>query len=274
MFLMKNYIKLNIQSKFMITNLYVIDHGVSLYSYSISKKMLIDEQMFTGFLSALGAFAQEVFKHGLHSIQIKSIQKLILYLETKYNLLFCAIANEKDNGYIIEKLLSKISESFILKFQDQLESNERKAHKKYREFDDQMSDFLEDRGYPRGIKSLARGLLISGSILFVLVNLLYHILISLNFLLKEVNTLIFMIFWIMIIAFSSALSGYIAGNTKLGSINGILFFLLMTALAFYFAQIYFIDYLLISYILVVICWAMGFTGGYFGDKRKFYPIEE
>ena len=98
----------------MITNLFVIDQGVSLYSYSISEKMLINEQLFTGYLSAFGQFAQATFKHGLHSIQIKNGKKLILYLESKFDLVFCAMAHERDNNYIIEKLLSKIANSFIL----------------------------------------------------------------------------------------------------------------------------------------------------------------
>ena len=258
----------------MITNLFVIDQGVSLYSYSISEKMLIHEQLFSGYLSAFGQFAQATFKDGLHSIQIKNGKKLILYLESKFNLVFCAMTHERDNNYIIEKLLSKIAESFTSTFQGQLDSNERSTTSKYKDFDDKMSGFLKDRGYPRGKKSLIKGLLMSSGFLFISVLVLYFLLTGLTSLPIEATASIFMVFFLIIIVFTSSLSGYIAGNTKLGSLNGILFFLVMTALAFFFVQIYFIDYLLVSYIIGVICWAMGFAGGYFGDRRKFYPIEE
>lgn len=261
----------------MITNLYIIDQGISLYSYKVSEKTLINEHLFTGYLSAFGTFAQESFKHGLHSIQIKNGQKLIFYLESKFGLLFCAMAHERDNDYILQKLLSKIANSFILRFQSKLQSEERHVVKEYESFHDQLIDILVDKGYPRDIKALTKGLGFSTVLFFAGILILYSILtglVNLEYITLITSVNIFVLVWIIITAITAAISGYIAGDIKLGSINGIIFFIILSTLVYFFVQIYFINYLFISYIVLIICWTMGFTGGYFGDRRKLYPYAE
>ena len=97
--------------------------------------MQINEQLFTGYLSAIGSFAQETFKDGLHSIQIKNGQKLVFYLESKHNLVFSVLSHEKDNDFILQKLLSRIANTFILRFHELLISKDRTLIDPYREFD-------------------------------------------------------------------------------------------------------------------------------------------
>jgi hypothetical protein len=70
----------------MIHSLYVIDSGICIFSYQFKKDTTIDEQLLSGFLTAIGNFAKETFKSdtGLQTIHIQN-QKLNFYLEPKNN---------------------------------------------------------------------------------------------------------------------------------------------------------------------------------------------
>ena len=134
-------------------------------------------------------------------------------------------------------------------------------------------ELLDTRVSPRNYKSLTRGLIAGIINLYGFMYLIYFILLfNEDSIPADVSTYTFLISWNIITAFSCVLSGYIAGNTKLGFIDGNLFFLIMTLMVVLLIPLFAIRYLYVSILILFICCTMGFMGGYFGDRRKLYPF--
>ena len=75
----------------MLFNFFIIDQGLCIYHYDFVKESSIDEQLLSGFLSAIGSFAQNTFQNGLQAIQIQNGQKMNFFIENHYKIMFCAI---------------------------------------------------------------------------------------------------------------------------------------------------------------------------------------
>lgn len=65
----------------MIHSFYVIDAGLCIYHYDFKKETHLDDQLLSGFLTAIGSFAQEAFQKGLQSIHIQNGQKINFYID-------------------------------------------------------------------------------------------------------------------------------------------------------------------------------------------------
>ncbi len=257
----------------MIHNLYVIeDGGICLYSYNFIKNISIDEQLLAGFLSAIGSFAQETFKTGLQSIQIHDGQKLIFYVQKSERLTFCAIANEKDNNFLLEKILSEVARKFILELKDVLDNN-RAAIDEYKIFDSTIKESVKNVVKDRNFKSVISGLLLS---FIVLTAITIPATILNEFLRVEMSEYAFFLYFLISLTFtvssSSFVSGFQSGNSKYGTLGAILVFIFINLTILTQGVELYLNFLFIAPLVLIACIASGYYGGLTADRRKLYPL--
>ncbi|MHA2424858.1 MAG: hypothetical protein ACXAEF_08725 [Candidatus Thorarchaeota archaeon] len=90
--------------------------GVPLYHYSVSGEKKLDE-LVAGFLSALGAFAEEV---GEKQIKVMSFAQNKFVWERKGDLYFIALVAMDDSEEIYRAILQNLSDQFVSKFYSEL----------------------------------------------------------------------------------------------------------------------------------------------------------
>lgn len=256
----------------MFHNLYIIDSGVCLYSYDFKENITIDEQLLSGFLSAIGSFALETFQSGLQTIKILDGQKLIFYPEKTQKLTFCAIANERDNDYFLENLLAKIAQKFVLDMKDILNSQSRNALDDYKTFDSTLPELLKNKSKPRNKRSMMSGLFVG----FFLTLVISYLMSLINPTLRSIlGFAIFSLYFLILICVTfslySGIAGYIAGNPKFGAISGVFFFT-VTSLTIALDPEVFLNYLYIMPYCLIVCIAAGYFGGLLQDHKKLYPL--
>lgn len=210
----------------MIQNIYIIDAaGICLYSYDFQRNIFINEQLLSGFLSAITMFAQEAFQTGLQAIQIRNGQKMIFYLEQVHKLMFCAIADDLDNNRLLENVLKEIAQKFVGKMSKILTSDEHSRIDEYKQFDPILPEILKNKDKRRDFKTMALGFLKGVGILIVLSIITTPIVVWLRtFLTENVMLIWFILILSSTLSLCSFVSGYTAGNIKFGVRNGILFF--------------------------------------------------
>lgn len=256
----------------MFHNLYVIDAGVCLYSYDFIENVAIDDQLLSGFLSAIGSFAQETFQSGLQTIKILDGQKLIFYLEKTQKLTFCAIANEKDNDHLLETLLAEIAQDFVIQMANILNSENRPALDEYKKYDSTIQNKLKNKSKLRNKKSMTIGFAVGFSIAMIFTFFMSLI----NPMIRSISSKqVFMMYFLLLLCVSfsvySGIGGYLAGNSQFGSITGLLFFLIISLVIALDIEV-FLSYLYIMPYCLIICIASGYFGGVLQDRRKLYPL--
>ncbi len=258
----------------MIINLYVIDAaGICIYSYDFQRNVFVNEQLLSGFLSAITMFAQEAFQTGLHAIQIRNGQKMIFYLELKHHLMFCAIADEKDNNRLLERILKEIALKFVEETKDLLDAAEHGRIDGYKKFDNTLPQIVKNKTKRRDIRTMALGLIEGIAVLIALSTITYGIVVLLRYLFTENTVLIFFLLILSsVLSLSSFVSGYTAGNTKFGVRNGLSFFVILNVIIVTLSPEMFLNFLYISPFAFIACTAAGYYGGLTCDRRKLYPI--
>ena len=124
------------------------DSGVPLFHYSVSGTQKLDE-IVAAFLSAIGAFAQEV---GKEEIKVISLADNAFVWEKKGNLYFVALIDERDSAEIYRVILKDLSEHFVSTYYNEL-MKEEVDHKVFFPFIDVVEMFLQKFD---GIPGLAR----------------------------------------------------------------------------------------------------------------------
>ena len=124
------------------------DSGVPLFHYSVSGTQKLDE-IVAAFLSAIGAFAQEV---GKEEIKVISLADNAFVWEKKGNLYFVALIDERDSAEIYRVILKDLSEHFVSTYYNEL-MKEEVDHKVFFPFVDVVEMFLQKFD---GIPGLAR----------------------------------------------------------------------------------------------------------------------
>jgi hypothetical protein len=259
----------------MISNLYVIDNGLCIYSYTFKKTITISEQLFSGLLTALGAFAQETFKTGLQTIQIQNGQNLVFYLDSGTKIMFCALADSRDNDYLLEKYLKEIGQKFIQQMTSILNSPQRDNIDHYLKFNETLETFFRFKTRKRDLKYSILGLL-SGFLLLLLSNGVNNIITNYAKGIyddKAVLT-IFLAFFCLILFLATFLSGYIAGNPKIGLKTGLIFLTIFCVSLYFGDYETFINFLAIFPYVLLTCLAGGYSGGLLCDRQKLYPLEK
>ncbi len=259
----------------MINSLYVIDAGVCIYSHVIHRGVFIDEQLLSGFLTAIGTFAHEAFKSGLQTIEIQNGLKIAFYLEPQFKLIFCTIEDVRDNNHLIGKILGEISAEFTTSMSEVLKTDE-KRHKidEYQQFDEALAIILQVKAKQRNIKTLFWGLLAGVAILVGLILIVYEIIMLFASSLSYENAVsVFVLCFSFTVALANFTSGYIAGNPRMGLLNGGFFFFILNLIVVNLDATlysYFIRYFFVT--LLIVNMAAGYAGGLFCDRRKLYVL--
>ncbi len=259
----------------MIQNLYILNpSGICIYSHEFQKNTFVDEQLLSGFLSAITMFAQEAFRTGLQAIQIRSGQKMIFYLEQIHGLMFCAIANEQDNNRLLETLLKEIAQEFVSKMRNILNLNQDSKINQYKQFDPILSEITKNRDKPRNFKTMALGLLEGIVIIIGLAQITNFIIVWL----LSITTENIMLIWFLLLlslelSLCTFIAGYTAGNIKFGVLNGLFFFIFINWIVSFNPEMY-SNFLLLSLFVLIACISAGYYGGLTCDRRKLYPLEK
>jgi hypothetical protein len=245
-----------------------------IYSYNFKQDIAANEQLISGFLSAIGSFAQEIFQTGLQTIEIRNGKKLVFSIEPDHKLVFCAIADTRDNNFLLEKTLSFISATFISTMKEILTSSKRVQVDYYLDFNKVLVELLKNKVKPRNSKTMAKGITI-GFIILVVFAVFVNILTK-SLQASYTETVVLMIFLFLlstIFSISCFFTGYIAGNPKVGLRAGILFFVFLNILILIGDLNMFLSFLLISPFVFIACVAAGYFGGLICDRKNLYPID-
>lgn len=257
----------------MIHHLYIIDSGVSIYSYHFKKGSEVDEQLLSGFLTAMGSFAKQTFKGGLQTIYIER-EKLNFYLHQDTQLLFCAISDTRDNDNLLESLLKEIANRFADEMSYHLNSNERAQTANYQEFDSTLKELTENIAKDRSKKTMFLGLLLG--LIFLIGSFIITLLFTFPILESgdETSWGVVMFLYIFVgLSVSSFISGYFAGTQRMGFINGVIFFILFAVTMIILIQGSIGIVALILPFAIIMCGAAGNYGGLIRERKKLYPIQ-
>ncbi|MBD3351544.1 MAG: hypothetical protein GF364_08660 [Candidatus Lokiarchaeota archaeon] len=259
----------------MIHALYIIDSGICIYSYRFKKDTDIDEQLLSGFLTAIGNFAKETFKSdtGLQTIQIQD-EKLNFYLDKKNDLLYCAVSSYQDNNTLLESILKEISEAFSEQMREFLSKKQRASIHEYKEFNPILEKIMEDKEKERNKKTMLLGLflgLLSVIGLIIVFSLLLGVLST--FISQELVLFVLLIFLTIGLWISSRVSGYYAGSPEMGLKNGIVFLVVLFVVLLVFLAELIVYFIYMIPFIAVVCAAGGYYGGLLRDRRKLYPLK-
>jgi len=257
----------------MIINLFVIDQGICIYSFDFKKNIYVDENLLSGFLTAVGSFAQETFQTGLQAIQIRNGQKLIFFIENEQKLTFCAVADERDNNHLLEQILGEIARNFTAKLSKVLNSSERNRADAYRIFDPLLKEILKDKAKPRDRKSMCGGICGGLLSLYLLILLAGIIAESLSNIPEDTLYVILYFYISGVLSTSSFIAGFLAGNPKIGLKTGVIFFIVLIFLIIILVPSLMIILIYALPFAFIACGAAGYYGGLIRDRKKLYPLE-
>ncbi|MHA1909015.1 MAG: hypothetical protein ACW98Y_17070 [Candidatus Thorarchaeota archaeon] len=122
--------------------------GIPLFHYSVSGEKKLDE-LVAGFLSALGAFAEEV---GESQIKVMSFAQNKFVWERKGDLYFIALVAMDDSEEIYRAILQNLSDQFVSKYYSELRKDI-VNHKHFYEFTETLEVTLQKFD---GIPGIAR----------------------------------------------------------------------------------------------------------------------
>ncbi len=122
--------------------------GIPLFHYSVSGEKKLDE-LVAGFLSALGAFAEEV---GEQQIKVMSFAQNKFVWERKGDLYFIALVAMDDSEEIYRAILQNLSDQFVSKYYSELR-NDIVNHKVFYSFTETLEVTLQKFD---GIPGIAR----------------------------------------------------------------------------------------------------------------------
>jgi hypothetical protein len=258
----------------MIHHLYIIDHGMLIYSHDFVKESSIDPDLLSGFLSAIGSFAQETFKASLQAISVRNGEKLNFLIVDK-ELMYCAVSNEKDNNRLLENVLRSIAATFTAQFGDVLKTPARSNSTQYLVFDEHLPGIVRHIDKKRSVTTMVEGLLLGAALLAACITGFFLLLpvMESSFFLPPV----FLVTCYIAAAlfFSTAISGFVAGNPRMGVENGLIFFAILTVALVILYNVNPIVPLIIEILmpfLFIVCLASGWWGGMRCDLAKLYPL--
>jgi hypothetical protein len=251
----------------MIHHLFVIDHGISIYTHDFIKESTIDPQLLSGFLAAIGSFANEAFKTGLQTISVRNGEKLNFYIDPAHGLIFCAISNEMDNNKLLERILGRIASGFTAQFASALQSPARGNVSQYLSFDDVIPSFVKRKDKKRNTGTMFQGILL-GALFFFATFFAFVALIRVLPNPEVVATY----YLSAALFFSSAISGFFAGNQAMGWKNGIVFFVMFIVGILWLVPQFLSFLVMFLPFAFIVCAAGGSWGGLRCDLNKLYPL--
>lgn len=259
----------------MITSFYIIDQGVCIYNYNFKTANPIDQQLLSGFLSAIGTFAQATFQTALQSILIQNGLKLNFYAETDQHLTLCAISDARDSNELLQLVMQQISDQFKTEMGGLLNSGQRGNVDGYKEFDASFCKIVSGKDRQRDRKTHIKGILFGGIVLFV--TFFSFIIVLQAFTENPEDFLNFMIIAVYFnsigMGLASFLAGINAGTPKLGLKTGIYLNVGGTIFMLILVNPIGVSLLLSMPFTMIICIAMGYYGGIVTDRKFLYPLD-
>ncbi|MHA1300980.1 MAG: hypothetical protein ACTSO9_16290 [Candidatus Helarchaeota archaeon] len=151
----------------MIHSYYIINQaGIAIYSEHFVKSN-VDEQLLSGFLTAIGSFSQEAIGGALQKLQIKTGEQMVLYFHEPSKLTIVAIANENDHSGLLQNLLKQIINEFYKTYRKYLK--EEGLFEDTSLFTKSSRTILAGKSARRGIKEIILGLFLGLVVLIFLV---------------------------------------------------------------------------------------------------------
>ena len=100
----------------MIHSLFLLrENGVCVFEHHWVRTV-VDAQIFSGFITALSSFAIESMGENLQSLKLIKDQRLAILKHHRSPIIGVIIADVRDNGYLLNKILRKILERFYWLF--------------------------------------------------------------------------------------------------------------------------------------------------------------
>ncbi|MHA1264177.1 MAG: hypothetical protein ACTSRS_02990 [Candidatus Helarchaeota archaeon] len=293
----------------MFHNLYIVtENGVCIFAKHFIKSQ-IDNQLITGFISALGSFAIEALGVELQSLRLQTGEQLsILRYNGPIPLIGLVIADAKDNDILIRNILNEILSEFCSIFYRQLIERQVADITEFQEFTYTVDIILEKKVSSRtGLKMILGvlgGLLLIGVFLLALIPAIVRldnfnpadygvgdIIFSDGFDPSDIKTIQavtlpligILIGSICIISIPpTVLAGYIAGDRRRGVQAAILLgvsigiiILIASISANIFKEVNaFLWYLAFSPLLLFLALVFGRYGGRLKERRKLFPLPE
>jgi len=251
--------------KKLITALYLIAKGGACIFKREYTKTEVDEQLISGFLSAIENFARETFLDGLQEIKLQTGRTLIYGIWGKEGeLLGAALADGEDHPKLVEDLLNEIMTKFYENYQYYLKKEAYDTNK-FETFTNVVDSLIVSRIKDRGVSTLTMGAIV-GSCLSVILFLLLMPLIETRWSLFPIIVFIWTI--------PSLLAGYVAGNRKLGVISALIASLVLLSFI-RFASGMPLPVLLFAFeIFLPSSILLGLLGGYILERKALYPLKE
>lgn len=290
----------------MIYSIYIItENGVCVFTKHY-KKSLVDDQLISGFMSALGNFSIEALGSELQSIKLRTGEQLSVLKHYKQSIIGVVLADPRDHPNLISSLLTAILNEFLIDYERPIIAKDPSLIGKTGDFDEKIDKLLKGKVASRTFLKMIVGNILSFSLMLAITILMIGGAMRLSVLVddflvtlspidfaelnaEELATLqaitgaiiaVLMIFFIGTFFLPSLLSGYIAGNEKRGIVNAILLGLITGVLLFIggsraTGQLnIFWWYLLFSPLLIFIAITCGFYGGRLKARRKLYPLKK
>jgi len=293
----------------MLHSLYIImENGVSVFTKHY-KKMKVDDQLISGFMSALGNFSTEALGADLQSIKLKTGEQLSILKYPYAPILGIVIADSRDHSTLIADILTEILREFTEDYRKQIVAKDPTLLGQTEKFNEIVDKILKGKIASRTILKMIVGNLVSFSLMVFITILIVAGVLRFSEFIEEpfagfpdisfvdgidpgefftlqtiTGTIIgfLMLIFIGIFFLPSVLSGYIAGNEKRGIINAILLGLITGVLLFVGGlnrETQFGDFnifwwfLIFSPLLIFIAITCGYYGGHLKVRRKLWPLE-
>jgi len=258
--------------KSLIQALWIItDTGQCIFSHKYIEQN-IDDQLISGLLTAFDAFSKESGIGGIQ--QIAGVDSQFIYGSTG-KLLVAALADKRDNGALVEKLMKKISTMFQEKFSQHLLEMSYIDLNIFNGFEKEINQILKPKIYKRGVGSTIFAILVTialtAGILFFLLDFIQG---------TQATFLIFL-------AFIPGLfiGAIIAGKSTFGLISSIIGVLPIITISSYYivenalSQGQSVDSIVFTIVLMAeqfltIAILCGILGGGFIDRRRLFPLRK
>ncbi|MFX0101758.1 MAG: hypothetical protein ACFFCS_19495 [Candidatus Hodarchaeota archaeon] len=105
----------------MIQNIYVMKENGELLYHSNLSDVILDENLITGFLAAVGNFSREAFKNLIEALDIDDERKLLLYFQQAERFLCAAIVDDRDDNELVHGILRQFCSSIIEEYGNKLD---------------------------------------------------------------------------------------------------------------------------------------------------------
>lgn len=248
----------------LITALYLIAKGGTCIFKREYTKTEVDEQLISGFLSAIEDFARETFLDGLQEIKLQTGRKLIYGIwGEKGELLGAALADEEDHPKLVEEMLRNIMARFYRRYGEEMKK-EAIDITKFEEFQGEVDNFIISKVRARGISTLTMGFVVGASLSMVLLFLLMPLAETYKGLFPVISFI-----WTI----PSLPAGYIAGNRKLGVTAALLSSLILLGFLRLASGMLLPLLLYASEIFLPSSMLLGLLGGYILERKTLYPLK-